>query len=181
MVKPMNKTILLGILFVGIAVLMMFPVMNAMAVITGTGEVTFINKPGTHGKIVRTDDSSNDVYQFQIPQGLADPNNAPALTDCVTFDVDPPQAKVARNVAKCAPQLTGTLDAAPNPINAGSSTNLSYTTTGAVSASIDGGVGSVTLPSGSVSSGVLQVTTLFTLTICNDTGCVTDQVTVVVE
>jgi len=112
----MGKTILLVILFVGIAALMMFPVMNALAASTGTGTVTFINKPGTHGKIVRTDDGSNDQYQFRIPQDLANPNIIPAVGDTVTFDIDPDQAKKARNVVgdTIPPIITGSVSPAPN-------------------------------------------------------------------
>ena len=98
----MNKTILLGVLFVGIAALMMFPIMNALAVSTGTGTVTFINKAEKHGKLVRTDVPGNDVYQFQIPQGLDPLCEVPVVVDStVSFDIDPDQAKVARNVSAC--------------------------------------------------------------------------------
>jgi len=97
----MYKTILLGILFVGIVSLMMFPIMNAMASdIQGT--VTFINKAEKHGKITRTDNSSNDEYQFRIPQDLNTSCEVPLVVGgTVSFDIDPDQAKVARNVNPC--------------------------------------------------------------------------------
>lgn len=64
------------------------------------GTVSSINKAGTHGKITRTDDGSNDKYQFRIPQDLT-AGYAPVVGDCVTFTVHTAQAKVARDVAKC--------------------------------------------------------------------------------
>jgi len=176
----MNRTILLGILFVGIAALMMFPIMNAMAVSTGTGTVIFINKSDKHGKIVREDDGTNDVYQFQIPQGLADPNNAPVEGDTVTFDIDPDQAKVARNVEKKVTLAIISFTASPDTISAGESTTLSWQTTGADTASIDQGVGSVSVPDGSVAVAPLSTTT-FTLTIVSSTGNVTLDVTLTVS
>jgi len=96
---PMNKTILLGILLVGIASMMMFPLMNAMAS-DRQGVVTFVNKADKHGKI--TEDLTNEVYQFQIPQGLDPLCAIPVVVDTpVFFDTDPDQAKVARNVSAC--------------------------------------------------------------------------------
>jgi len=69
------------------------------------GSVTWINNANKQGKIARTDDASNKSYQYQIPRDLADPNNAPVVNDCVTFDVAPSKSKVANNVAKCSVTL----------------------------------------------------------------------------
>ena len=85
---------LIGFVAVALTLLMVAPAMAA------SGEVTFINPPETVGKIIRTDDSSNDSYVFQIPQGQTDPNDALAVGDTVTFDVSPPQSKRAQNVAR---------------------------------------------------------------------------------
>ena len=89
-----KKVFFIGFLVTALTMLIATPVMAA------SGEVTFINPPERVGKIKRTDDSSNRTYIYQIPQDLSDPNNALAVGDAVTFDVDPPPAKVAQNVAK---------------------------------------------------------------------------------
>jgi len=96
----MSGKAVISALIIGIAAMMIFSIVPAMAG-TGQGEITSINKPGTHGKLVRTDDGSNSEYQFQIPQGLADQNYIPSVGDCITFDINPDPAKKATNVAQC--------------------------------------------------------------------------------
>ncbi len=76
---------------------------------------------------------------------------------------------------------TCTLSADPSTITKGANSTLSYTTTNAVSASIDNGVGNVALPSGTVTVKP-SVGTTYTLTVhgqddtvlCNSTVSVTD-------
>ena len=64
------------------------------------GRIKSINMPENHGKIDRTDDGSNDDYQFQIPQGLADPDYHPEEGHTVDFELDPETSRKARNVTK---------------------------------------------------------------------------------
>ncbi len=53
------------------------------------GTITFVNPADKHGMI--QEDGTGDVYQFQIPQGLADQNYEPQVNDPVTFTPGPGQ------------------------------------------------------------------------------------------
>jgi len=65
---------------------------------SANGTVTRINNPGTHGVIVRTDDHSNDRYQFRIPQDVL---GSPLIEgDFVTFEPIQNPAKRAVGVSK---------------------------------------------------------------------------------
>jgi len=79
--------------------------MDAASTTGAVGTVTWINNANKHGKITQTNDASNKSYQYQIPRDLADPNNAPSVDDCVTFDLDPSKSNAADNVAKCSVTL----------------------------------------------------------------------------
>jgi len=72
--------------------------MGKPAGVNARGIITFINNPDTHGKITRTEDGSNDQYQFRIPQDIASPNYDPKVGDSVSFNVSPSPAKKAFNV-----------------------------------------------------------------------------------
>ena len=90
----MNKIIipvLASILILGTLVSGLTP--NASA---AQGTITFVNPADKHGMI--TEDGTGDVYQFQIPQDLADSDYEPNVNDKVTFTEGPGQT--ASDVAK---------------------------------------------------------------------------------
>ena len=79
-----------------------------------------------------------------------------------------------------SPAPTGTFSASPTSISSGGSSTLSWTSTGATSASIDHGVGSVTPVSGGSVSVSPTTTTTYTLTLTGAGGQATLQATVTV-
>jgi len=82
---------------VGIAVMMMLSVLPVMA-ISASGTIVFINPAQKHGTIERTDDGSNDLYQFRIPE---DQLCIETLIEglAVTFVPVPENSRHATNVA----------------------------------------------------------------------------------
>ena len=84
--------------FIGILTLAFLLV--ASAAWAARGKVKDINMPQNHGKIDRTDDGSNTEYQFQIPQGLADPDYAVQEGHIVDFTVEPEPSKIATGVTQ---------------------------------------------------------------------------------
>ena len=86
------------VLFTGfIAALFVLVAASAWA---ARGTVKDINMPQNHGKIDRTDDGSNNEYQFQIPQGLADPDYAVQEGHTVDFVTLHERSRRASNVSQ---------------------------------------------------------------------------------
>ncbi|MBL8537075.1 MAG: RHS repeat protein [Hyphomonadaceae bacterium] len=108
--------------------------------------------------------------------GVTYPNGA---TISYAYDDAGNRTQLTQTAGTAAP--TGTFSASPGTINAGASATLSWTSSGATSASIDNGVGGVTpVASGSVNVSP-TVTTTYTLTLTGPGGQTTMQATVTVN
>ncbi|MDP7014540.1 MAG: hypothetical protein QGG36_01940 [Pirellulaceae bacterium] len=86
--------------------------------LAATGEVIFINKAETLGKIVRMDDGSNNVYVFRISQDIA-AGYYPIVGDDVTFDTGPGRSRKASNVDGSVPKALCFLADTPVWVNGG--------------------------------------------------------------
>ena len=118
----------------------------------GADSVTISNVPGTFGAsgTVTVTPSATTTYT-----GTASFKGA-TMTVTATVTVTPP-----------LPPPTVTLTATPSTINGGQSSTLSWTSTNATTLIIDQGVGSVTVPAGSVTVAP-NATTIYTITATND-------------
>ena len=137
------------------------------------GIVDSINPPKVHGIIRET--TTFVEYHFVMPNSVkpGDPTLLLEVGDRVTFI---PDKNFATQVKRAEPPSCS-LTANPNSILPTESTTLDWITTNADSASIDQGVGAVSVPSGflSVKPGV---TTTYTITATNGAGSSTASVTV---
>ena len=70
---------------------------------SGNGMIVSINPSDKHGTIERTDNGSNDKYQFRIPQDVHI-DYSPQVGDTVCFSIDPVDSRHATNVRSiCSP------------------------------------------------------------------------------
>jgi len=125
------------------------------------GPVDWINPPEKHGKILRTDDGSNNEYQYQIPGDLTDPANPPKVGDIVTFT--PGSGFTASGVTKeMAKPLSCSFDVIPQQGTPGIEVTFSWNTTGATSVEILPNIGVV--PESGTTTRSIYATETFTLT-----------------
>lgn len=82
------------------------------------GVVSFVNPSEKHGSIERTDDGTNDKYQFRIPQDLTDPNDIPSVGDIVSFTPLNDNARLSMNIVEFpvnTPPSVGSAVISPDP------------------------------------------------------------------
>jgi len=72
-----------------------------------SGTIISINPADKHGVIMRTDDGSNNQYQFTIPRDLTSSGYNPTIGDQVGFDTDPENTRHATNVFCITPCDSG--------------------------------------------------------------------------
>ncbi len=132
------------------------------------GTINWVNPPENKGKIARTDDGSNNEYEYNINAGNTVGGYVPKLNDIVTFTPGP--GMTATGVSKELTEPLGcTFEAIPLQGTPGVEVAFSWSTTGAVSAEILPVVGTVAVPSGKMTINVYSTET-FTLTAKDSAG-----------
>jgi hypothetical protein len=132
-----------------------------------TGIVSWINPPENKGKITRSDDGSNEEYEYAVNAGSTLGGFIPKMGDIVIFL--PGSGKSATGIEKqvLVPQILSF---------SMKESILSWETKGATHASINNGVGDISdkLPNGNQS--VIPIREPFILTVSNDIETVTQTV-----
>ena len=104
----MKKTLTIAAIAMVAVVTAMRTTASADAV-DAKGIVVSINKAEKHGTIERTDDGSNNLYQFRIPADLVTGPIHVDVGHIVSFTIDPENSRHATNVVPgpCPPDCTG--------------------------------------------------------------------------
>lgn len=141
------------------------------------GKISFVHPQNKIGMIDRTDETGHPDYVFKIPEGLTDPNYIPTLGTEVIFI--PGNGQTASGVAK-AEILSCKLNASLTNVPILTNVTLDWTTTGAVSASINPIIGAVVVPTGSKTIQVSATETYILTATDSLNNKVTDLVTITV-
>jgi hypothetical protein len=79
------------------------PELTLAKITNARGTIVSINPAEKHGTIERTDDGSNNLYQFSIPRDVQQGSSL-AEGDIVVFTIDPENSRHATNVIEpCIP------------------------------------------------------------------------------
>ena len=130
------------------------------------GPVIWVNLPDNKGKIARTDDGSNNEYEYNINAGNTVDGYVPKLNDIVTFT--PVPGMTATGVKEFTEPLSCSLDAIPQQGTPGVEVTFSWSTTGATSAEILPNIGIVPLSGTTIRS--IYATETYTLTAKDSSG-----------
>ena len=132
------------------------------------GIVSWVNPPENKGKIKRTDDSSNSIYEYNINAGDTVDGYVPKLDEIVVFTPGPGMTATGVETAS----ITCKLVAEPTTIILSQSVVLSWTSENADMLTLNNGIGNVIpVASGSISHKPIEAGTIkYVLTATNTSG-----------
>lgn len=136
------------------------------------GTVNWTNPPENKGKIKRTDDGTNNEYEYNINAGDTVDGYIPKLGDPVIFIDNENPSRHATGVKKEVAAITCTLAVNLPTINLGDSVILSWASVNADTLTLNQGIGNVTpVERGSISHTPSSAGTIrYILTATNSAG-----------